>query len=91
MLRCVGKVTREICFACSPIRVQFYRNPTRDPCSAKLNKELYEGEHELPANEMLDEKVKELERLRETELAKAISNSPASNGVKNTSGGRISE
>ena len=64
------------------IRVQFYRNATRDPFSAKLNQELYEGEHELPANEMLDERVKQLDGRRETQLAKAFANLAASNAVK---------
>ena len=73
------------------IRAQFYRNRTRDPFSAKLNQELYEGEHELTANDILDEKVKELERLRETLLAKAFANLATSNAVKKNGGGGGSE
>ena len=63
------------------IRVLFYRNATRDPFSAKINQELYEGEHELPANEMLNERVKQLEGLREIQIAKAFANLAASNAV----------
>ena len=68
------------------IRVQLYRNATRDPFSAKLNQELYEGEHELLANEMLDERVIQMGGLRETQLAKAFPNSAASNAVKKNGG-----
>ena len=81
----------EYAFQVHAIRMQFNRKATRDPFSAKPNQEIYEGVHELPANEMLDERVKRLEGLREAQLAKAFANLAASNAVEKNDRGGVSE
>lgn len=69
------------------VRCEFYRNSVRDPVSARANQEMYEEETYLPSNAALDDRARQIDTLRETQLMKAFAALSASNAVKRAGGG----
>lgn len=64
------------------VRMEFYRNSVRDPVAARLNQEMIEDDTYLPVNDTLDERVSQMESLRERQLMKAFAAFSAGNAVK---------
>ncbi len=69
------------------VRQEFYRNSVKDPVSARLNQEMYEEDAYLPASDALDDRTKQLENLRETQLMKPSLPSPPTT-MSGAQGGR---
>jgi hypothetical protein len=68
------------------IRCEFYRNSITDPVSARVNQHIYEEDNHLPYNESMDDRSKQIETLRETQLMKAFAAISARNAVERAGG-----
>jgi hypothetical protein len=58
-----------------------------DPVSARANQHIYEEDNHLPYIESMDDRSKQIDTLRESQLMKAFAALSASNAVKRAGGG----
>lgn len=86
MLQAWSEILGEYALRVLAVRQEFYRNSVSDPVGARLNQSMYEEDTYRPVSEALDDRTRELEKVQETQLMKAVANLMAHNSVKRADG-----